>query len=632
MGGGGIQGGGSQGGGNVHQGWEQQYVGQGAQLDRQVKKFEQKRQTQGPRQKDALEKSVQADRKGDVTTVEGKEQAKQAGKPLSLKSDNPRLFDPDNHASNPPSGPQGTGNPFFNVNPMATFFGEFLKMMAMQKQMQLATNKLAVTDSKLIMDLAKSQANAIIKEADAQATSLEKQAIASFVQAGLGGLQLLGSVYGGFQAAKEMRQARKAQARATATAKKTLDSVEEGSDVAKQASKISGKLTGQKNNLKTMQRAPTEMSDAQFEKMHKMRQAEHKEAQKFAKNADNNNLKMAEQKKSKLNQQRADDLKTKEKQLKIDKDLKKGSLEKSNKEIDDLDEKIAQTADKKARSKLEKEKDDALDARKIESKEQRELREKEGELEYQTKDATTKKMEEFNDKVDDFNYKIARMQKGNKKVQADLKNANDKLIKLENDMKLPGKDTSKIQGEITKIKAEKKMLEKHDKVTKDAIKNLKADKDKYIQGQAKSMEDDIKKTEKELSEVSTKFQKDPKYQEARAKYDEELTKLQNYDRSAATQAMQNMQGKPWFMGLQAFTQSATHTAEGFSKRFQAEGTREAAQWEARKAELQAHQQIMQAAMNAMTEMTRDNYQQANELAQTLIKMSDQEAQSMHWAA
>ena len=43
-------------------------------------------------------------------------------------------------------------------------------------------------------------------------------------------------------------------------------------------------------------------------------------------------------------------------------------------------------------------------------------------------------------------------------------------------------------------------------------------------------------------------------------------------------------------------------------------------------------QMIKAGLDSAQNMMRDAYQQGGDLAQTLIKMSDQESQSMHWAA
>ena len=85
----------------------------------------------------------------------------------------------------PPAGPGGTGNPFFNPNPMVMFFTCFFKVMQTLKWLELVATKLCVNQMKITKEAGKSQAEATLEAGKAAFKAEMGQAITSFMQAGV---------------------------------------------------------------------------------------------------------------------------------------------------------------------------------------------------------------------------------------------------------------------------------------------------------------------------------------------------------------------------------------------------------------------------------------------------------------
>lgn len=616
--------------------WEEIYAGKGGKnvdLRKQVKKNDTQLKSSGLEQKDALERSIEADRKG-LTTIEGGGRLRRSGeRPISLKSNNPVLDTANESGSTPPKGAGGTGNPFFAINPMAIFFKEFLKMIEMQKQMQLITNKLAIADAGLILNMAQDQAHAIIKEAEVQADTLTKQAVMSFVEAGMSAVQMGASIYGGVQARKEVNAERKQQALATKDAKNALNEAKAGAGpLSKNVNMNKGKLKGQEDMLKDVDRELANVGPGKTNR--KLTTAPEKKPKVPGK--DDMTIRDADAESMTIRDADTDD-KLKANQKKLDAkqneiDANKADIEnqdtlidEKNQEIDDfeednadlLEDTIANKADPNSKAKRDelkelKDERDALLAKKQEYQDQRsDLIKDKDKLEIEASELTCrdnfrKNNKDLEDKLDTVDKKLAD---------------NDKIIK-DNEKWIRdnphGTAVNKKQKQVDDAKLENGTLEQ--------------DRETLLKEKKAKLEENVKASKAEVGAAQTQLDKNDNVKTKKEKYERELQTLQDMDKTSYMRSVQNLQGKPWYMAMQAGTGAISQAAKAMSSLFQAKGGVEAAEWEAKKTLLSAHQQILQAAMNAMTQQRQDSFQQANDLAQTLIKISDQEQASMHWSA
>lgn len=104
-----------------------------------------------------------------------------------LDPKDPKIPGTDDHLSGPPpTGPAGTGNPFFAPNPMVAFFRSFFNVIQLMKWNNAVATKLAMQELSLIQEMGKSQANAIIQAGKAQYDAEMAQAITAGIQAGIG--------------------------------------------------------------------------------------------------------------------------------------------------------------------------------------------------------------------------------------------------------------------------------------------------------------------------------------------------------------------------------------------------------------------------------------------------------------
>lgn len=90
----------------------------------------------------------------------------------------------------PPTGPSGTGNPFFNANPMVAFFRAFANSESMLKFLAWTSAKLAIFSMKTIKETGYAQAQATLNAGKAEAQGQESQAWANFAQGMLGVVSL----------------------------------------------------------------------------------------------------------------------------------------------------------------------------------------------------------------------------------------------------------------------------------------------------------------------------------------------------------------------------------------------------------------------------------------------------------
>jgi len=87
--------------------------------------------------------------------------------------------------SMPPAGATGTGNPFFNGNPMAAFFRATFNIIQLEKFITQVATKLATSEINLIQETAKAEAGAIMQAGQAEYNAEMKQAWISGITAGI---------------------------------------------------------------------------------------------------------------------------------------------------------------------------------------------------------------------------------------------------------------------------------------------------------------------------------------------------------------------------------------------------------------------------------------------------------------
>jgi hypothetical protein len=618
MGGGGIHGGGGQ-NVNTQNEWEKSNFGVGANLHKQVQKADTKGRTDKTRDKDALETATQEGTQA-TTTVNGKPPARNGSRPITLRSNNPVLDQPNATGAAPPKGPGGTGNPFFNINPMSIFFEEFLQMMNMQKQTQLITNKLAVQDAKMILGMAQDQATAIVNEADVQAAALTKQAIMQFVEAGANAVMAGASAVGGGLAKEEVNAERKAQAKVTKDAENSLHEAEHGAEEMKPLNAARGKVAAKdemlnevNNELKQTRSAVNKSSkeagqgEALGEEELSMKEGGSEELE----SVEDNEKKMKDLEKKKL---------AKQKEL----DINKGALDKNKVESRENDKAIEKQEKDIEDSKLVDETDTTKGNTKAKQKELEQMKAKKDELSHEKERLENKRDDLIEgQQKNDLEYQKLdaknKYLKNNKELEGQIQSVNKKLAENDETIEKNKKDLSSEEAETENQKLEAENQE------------LQGKRSKLLTEKKDKLEASRTDDEAEVGEASSKLDQNKDVQKARAKHQEELKKLQELDSGAYKRAVENLQGKPWFSALQAGTQALNTALQAGSKLVDAQSKVQAAGWEAMKAKIAGEQQLMSAAMQAMTSARQDSFGQANDIAQTLIKMSDQEQQSMHWA-
>ncbi len=155
----------------------------------------------------------------------------------------PQLSDSQATGNAPPTGPAGTGNPFFKANPMTTFFTVFAKLEQTMDEMIRVATKVTLMQMQGIKDTGLAQANATLQAGKAQATADRQQAYVSFAQAGLS-LGMLAHSVGtdvgmGKMSTKAMQQTQK-----------EAQKMEEGTgDLESEQAELEGKLSATKKNL-----------------------------------------------------------------------------------------------------------------------------------------------------------------------------------------------------------------------------------------------------------------------------------------------------------------------------------------------------------------------------------------------
>lgn len=88
----------------------------------------------------------------------------------------------------------------------------------------------------------------------------------------------------------------------------------------------------------------------------------------------------------------------------------------------------------------------------------------------------------------------------------------------------------------------------------------------------------------------------------------------------------------WQQTYQMGGQAINYVLEAIKHFFKATGEEQSAYYQSFGQIMATYNQMIKTGLDSTTQMNRDAYQQGGDLSQTLIKMSDQESQSMHWAA
>ena len=121
-------------------------------------------------------------------------------------TNNPKLPSPNTTNLPPPQGKEGTSNPFFNINPMTTFFSTFLNVINLMGRLAQIQTLSGMRDQQMTLSDAKDQANAILQGATAQANSLTQQASLEYGMAGVSFFGAATTLVGGLHEAGEVEQ------------------------------------------------------------------------------------------------------------------------------------------------------------------------------------------------------------------------------------------------------------------------------------------------------------------------------------------------------------------------------------------------------------------------------------------
>lgn len=118
-----------------------------------------------------------------------------------------------------------------------------------------------------------------------------------------------------------------------------------------------------------------------------------------------------------------------------------------------------------------------------------------------------------------------------------------------------------------------------------------------------------------------------KHWEKAEEYDFKGTQLKAWQ----TRAQIKQNDKIW-LSLQLGGQAINQILDTVKMFFKATGEEQSAYWQSYGQIMATYNQMIKTGLDSTVQMNRDAYQQGGDLSQTLIKMSDQESQSMHWAA
>lgn len=147
----------------------------------------------------------------------------------------------------------------------------------------------------------------------------------------------------------------------------------------------------------------------------------------------------------------------------------------------------------------------------------------------------------------------------------------------------------------------------------------------------KQLEDEIANDQRELvraksEAASIRSQANQSWSKAE-EYDFKGTNLKAWQTRA-----QIKQGDPVYQAFYMGGPAVNYVLEAIKHFFKATGEEQSAYYQSIGQIMGTYNQMIKTGLDSTINMNRDAYQQASELAGTLTKMSDQEAQSMHWAA
>jgi len=172
----------------------------------------------------------------------------------------PVIPPPDSNSPNsPPTGAGGSGNPFFNTNPMVAITIAFTNMEEVLSYTAFVMNQIALLDMQGTKDAGKSQAQGIIQAGQANYNAEMAQGITSAFMAGFSLLQVGLSVYA-FKSAKAdlAKEEANVESKATSDTKKLNDYKEANPEKVE----INEKVKVEKQQLVKLQK---EQNDATVE-------------------------------------------------------------------------------------------------------------------------------------------------------------------------------------------------------------------------------------------------------------------------------------------------------------------------------------------------------------------------------
>lgn len=155
---------------------------------------------------------------------------------------------------------------------------------------------------------------------------------------------------------------------------------------------------------------------------------------------------------------------------------------------------------------------------------------------------------------------------------------------------------------------------------------LKAKEKAYQEHQKSMQRDSLEVNRLKMASRKMRQKADEAYKNA-GEYRMSGTNLRAWERRANIK-----QQDPWFNRIQLGGQAINQFLQAGQSFAKGVGEEQQAYWQSYGQIMQTYNQMIKTGLDAAVKMESDAYQQGGELSQTLMKMSDQESQSMHWAA
>jgi hypothetical protein len=551
--------------------------------------------------------------------------------PVTNAPDQPELATPDpavQGQSTPPSGKAGTGNPFFNMNPMATFFESFLKLMQIDQFMELTANKLSISNTNLMMAEAKDQSKDIIASGNAEADSLKDQAYFQFAQAGVSFAQTVGTgVLMGEASAKSDEDVTEAFSEMQ-DAQSDLHKAEndsplfkgDGVDPGTGVQGAQSKLQVQEDRLDSLDKDPT---DVKPEGMGKMKLEDEKSTEGAEDVEDTGGIEITE-------------AETEDFQDTTTKTTKAGQgIRDEQKKLENaINDETETIANKQSEIRRLDEESTVPNPVKM-AKKSKNMKAAKQELKAAQSNRATKRVEQNKLEVKAREDEVDAKAKVVKDDESGV-NLDKKIEKL----RLEGPDEGTPEmAEIDRLEG----LRTDDK----AIRNIQEGNLKY-RGPGPHDPDEVKSFEEGKAELKEKLEKkveDAKddLAKARTKLDKEDPKVAaarerfnkaeaNYSNSArnASERMNNLQNNPHYMLIQSIGQTLNTSLGASSSILQAHFKLIQADWDAKRTLDGAYQSVFQTESGNMLAFYQDLYKQVDGLADALTQLAAQQNQ-MHLA-